>query len=149
MFCCIVFSAVHYIHQYDVQLPYERSQDWVYGRKQLVTYVESIKFRYKQVIVSTSLQWPHIFFLYYSKYDPAKYLEQGGTVSGGFAVQSNHYDTYYFRLLDPVKDFHGPLKDDTLFVGLPKEFPSTVTPLKIIRYLNGDPAIWIVDGKSL
>lgn len=148
MFLCGVFSAAHYFHQYDVHLPYERSKDWVYGRQQLVEYVEEHKDKYKNIVISTSLEWPHIFFLYYSKYDPAKYLAQGGTVSGGFAEERNHYDSYQFRKFGASGDFHTHTTNDALYAGLPSEFPSTITPLHVIRYLNGEPAIWIVDSTS-
>lgn len=148
MFLCGVFSAAHYFHQYGVHLPYERSKNWVYGRQQLVEYVEGHKDKYKKIIISTSLEWPYIFFLYYSKYDPAKYLAQGGTVSGGFAEERNHYDSYQFRKFSASGDFHTHPANDTLYAGLPSEFPSTITPLHDIRNLNGEPAIWIVDSTS-
>jgi len=148
MFLCGIFSVARYFHQYDVHLPYERSKDWVYGRKELVDYVEAHKATYKKIIISTRLQWPHIFFLYYSKYDPAKYLAQGGTVSGGWAEERNQYDTYQFRKFIVSEDFQMPAVSDTLYAGLPDEFPSTVKPLRVIRYVNGEPAIWIVDGSG-
>jgi 4-amino-4-deoxy-L-arabinose transferase-like glycosyltransferase len=149
MFSCAVFSSAHYFHQYDVHLPLERSKDWVYGMQQLVEYIEERKDKYKKIVISTRLEWPHIFFLYYSKYDPVKYLAQGGTVSGGFAEEGNHYDMYQFRKLRASEDFITHHTNDTLYAGLPNEFPDRVTPLQVIRYLNGKPAIWIVDGSSL
>ena len=148
IFIFMVFSSAHYFHQYDTHLPFERSKDWVYGRKELVKYVEANKAKYKKVVISTSLEWPHIFFLYYSRYDPVKYLAQGGTVSGGWGEERNHYDTYQFRKFNTSVDFLNLTVNDTLYAGLPKEFPSTIKPLSVIKYLNGDPAIWIVDGTS-
>ncbi len=141
IFLFMLFSATHYFHQYDVHLPRERSQDWVYGRKQMIDYVEALKNKYKKVIVSTRLEWPHVFFLYYSKYDPTQYLAQGGTISGGWGEERNHYDKYEFRTFT-AKDFSGA---DTLYVGLPKEFPGNISPLRIIQFEDGKPAIWIAE----
>ena len=35
-----------------------------------------------------------MFFLFYSKYDPYKYLSQGGTRSGGFKEGGNKFDIF-------------------------------------------------------
>ena len=82
-----------------------------------------------------------MFFLYYLKYDPAKYLREGGTLSGGWAEDRNHFDKYYFMSIDYDK-----MKDGkTLFVGLPNEFPKDTVPMQKIQYLNSKDAIWIVE----
>ena len=145
---CIVFSSIKYFHQYSTHLPYERSEDWIYGRKELVDYVETNKAKYNNIIISTRLEWPHIFFLYYSKYDPAAYLRQGATVSGGWGEQRNRYDSYEFRAINRSTDFRNLNVNNILYAGLPDEFPEKIKPLYIIRYLNGKPAIWIVDKTS-
>ena len=95
------------------------------------------------MIVSTKVDQPHEFWLYYSKYDPKKYIQEGGTVSGGFLEHRNKFDKYFFK---PI-DYEQQRKESkTLFVGLPSEFPSNVKILKIVYYLNGEPAIYVVEG---
>lgn len=133
-----------YLHQYYVHMPYDFSKYWLYGRQEAVQYTEANKNKYERVIVSTKLEQPHEFWLYYSKYDPVKYLAQGGTVSGGFLEDRNKFDKYLFKPIDFAKQNE---EAKTLFVGTPKEFPSGVNVLKQINYLNGEPAIYIVGNE--
>src|SRR3989338_3455596 len=96
-----------------------------------------------RIIVSTKIDQSHEFWLYYLKYDPQKYLTEGGTVSGGYLEDKNKFDKYFFK---PI-DFDKQQKEaKTLFVGLPSEFPSNIKILKIVYYLNGEPAIYIVSS---
>lgn len=138
----ICISSYYYFHQYMLHLPVERSKDWVYGRKEMTQYLEKNKSKYDRIVVSSRLEWPYIFMLYYSKYDPAKYLAQGGTVSGGWAEEGNTYDTYEFHKFTK-KDINS---SRTLFVGKPDEF--NVTPLYVIYYLDGIPAIYFAEGNG-
>jgi 4-amino-4-deoxy-L-arabinose transferase-like glycosyltransferase len=138
----ILLSSYYYLHQYTIHLPIERSKDWVYGRKELTSYLEANKQKYDRIIISSSLEWPYIFLLYYSQYDPQKYLDQGGTVSGGFAEEGNKYDIFEFHKFRS-EDLH---KTRTLFVGKPDEFMSNIVPLHTIYYLDGAPAIYIAEG---
>jgi 4-amino-4-deoxy-L-arabinose transferase-like glycosyltransferase len=134
-----------YLHQYYVHMPLEFSKSWLYGRREAAIFSESIKNNYDRVIVSTALEQPHEFWLYYLKYDPKKYQDEGGTVSGGFLEDKNKFDKYLFK---PIH-FNDQLSESkTLFVGLPTEFPKGANILKKINYLNGEPAIFIVDGNE-
>lgn len=136
----LVVNFAYYLHQYYVHMPIEYSQDWLYGRKQAALISDLLKSHYNRVIVSTKLEQPHEFWLYYLKYDPAKYLSEGGTVSGGFLEDRNHFDKFFFK---PI-DFNKQSKEEkTLFVGLPSEFPQNAKVLGKIDYLNGEPAIYI------
>jgi len=136
----ILLSMYYYFHQYMIHLPVERSQGWVYGRKEMTEYLEQNKSKYDRIVVSSRLEWPYIFMLYYSKYDPKKYLAQGGTVSGGWAEEGNKYDIYEFHKFSN-EDLRSPR---TLFVGKPEEFG--VAPSHIIYFLDGTPAIYIGEG---
>src|SRR3989344_4231642 len=60
-------SVGQYLHQYWVHLSQERSGTWQYGRKEMTEYVASYKGEYDRVVVSTKLEWPYIFMLYYSR----------------------------------------------------------------------------------
>lgn len=140
----LLANFAFYLHQYYVHMPYDFSKYWLYGRKEAVQYTEVNKNKYQRVIVSTKLEQPHEFWLYYSKYDPVKYLAQGGTVSGGFLEDRNKFDKYLFKPIDFAKQNE---EANSLFVGTPKEFPPGVNILKQINYLNGEPAIYIVGNE--
>lgn len=138
----LIFNFLFYLHQYYVHMPIEFSKAWLYGRKQAAGFTESIKDQYDRVIVSTKIDQPHEFWLYYTKYDPAKYLAEGGTVSGGYLEDRNKFDKYLFKPIDFQKQ---RVEAKTLFVGTPKEFPNGANIVKTINYLNGEPAIYIAD----
>ena len=139
----LVYNFAYYFHQYYVHLPFEHSRDWQYGREEAAKYTWAIKDSYEKVIVSPSLEQPHAFFLYYLKYDPIKYLKEGGTVSGGFREYKNKFDKYRFYLFDYEKDRK---KGHYLFVGEPKDFPPGAKIIKTIYYLNGEEAIKIAES---
>ena len=137
-----IFISVDRPHQYMIHLPNERSDQWVYGRKEMTEYAQEHKSEYKKIVFSNKLEWPYIFLLYYSRYDPKKYLAQGGTTSGGWAEEGNKYDTFEFRNFSYDKE-----KGDVLLVGKPNNFPEGVKPLSVITYLDGTPAIYFVKAQ--
>ncbi|MCR4325043.1 MAG: glycosyltransferase family 39 protein [Candidatus Curtissbacteria bacterium] len=140
IFSALFLNVAFYLHQYHKHLPLEFAKSWLYGRKEAVMFTETNKQNYEKVIVSTKLEQPHEFWLYYSKYDPQKYLEEGGTISGGFLETRNKFDKYYFK---PIEYEKQKQEAKTLFVTLPSELPSNTTLLKVIKYPNGEDAIYI------
>lgn len=138
----LLINFSFYLHQYYIHMPVEYSQAWLYGRKEAALYSDSIKTSYNQVIVSTKLDQSHEFWLYYTKYDPVKYQKEGGTTSGGFLEDRNHFDKYQFKPIDYNKQ---KLESKTLFVGTPTEVGGGAKILKTINYLNGEPAIVVFE----
>jgi len=140
VYCFVFFNVSYYVVQYFVVMNREYSEFWQYGYKETVRYTESVKGNYEKVVVSTGLEQSYIFFLFYTKYDPVKYLSQGGTKSGSFAESRNSFDTYLFRPLDWKNEiFDGK----TLYVGFPTEMPHGNNAH--ILFLDGSPAIEIKD----
>ncbi len=134
----IVGNTIFYFHMYYAHLNYEYSKFWQYGYKEAVQYAEAHKSKYQKIVVSTSLEQPHMFFLFYTGYDPAKYLADGGTKSGGFAEIRNHFDIYDFR---PIPKWTTENHDgSTLYIGSPKEIPLDGV---VLHYINGEEAIRI------
>lgn len=129
-----------YLHQYYVHMPIEYSKAWLYGRKEAAEFTDSVKHQYDRVIVSTKLEQPHEFWLYYLKYDPKKYLAEGGTVSGGYLEDRNKFDKYFFKPIEYDMQRTGA---KTLFVAIPEELPTSAKVLKTINYLNGEPGIYV------
>lgn len=138
------FNFVYYLNQYFVQQNYFTSYDWQYGYKEAVPYVQKISSKYKKIVVSdrVPLDQSHMFFLFYLKYPPELYQKAGNT-SGGF-LESHKFDKYEFRPIDWKKE---EKKSDILYVGRPGDFHTGGgSILKTINYLDGKPAIVIIEG---
>jgi len=133
-------NFLYYLHMYFSHMNREVSDYWQYGYKQAVEYAKNEGAEYAKVIVSTKLEQPHMFFLYFLKYDPSRYQREGGTSSGGFAEVRNAFGRFEFR---PI-DWGNEIKDGkTLYIGTPKEIHTA--NLLTVNYLDGKEAIRIAD----
>jgi 4-amino-4-deoxy-L-arabinose transferase-like glycosyltransferase len=133
-------NFMYYLNMYFVQMNHEVSDYWQYGYEEVVRTTEKVKSKYDKIVVSTSLEQPHMFFLFYMAYDPVKYLAAGGTKSGSFAELANGFDKYEFRKIDWLNE---PRHGNILYVGKPDEVPQG--NVADIRYLDGKPAIEMRD----
>lgn len=136
----VAFNLIYYFHMYFGHMNREVSKYWQYGYKQAVEYANANYRKYKKIIVSTELEQPHMFSLYYLGFDPKKYLEEGGTRSGGFEEVKNRFDIFEFRPID--WDLEKRNKEE-LYIGTPKEIRGTI--LESINYLDGSEAIRIAE----
>ena len=64
-------------------------------------------------------------------------------VSGGFLEDRNSFSKYVFRPIDWEKE---EKNDKILYVGRPLDFPGDKSVIKTIYFLDGEPAIKIVEG---
>lgn len=139
-FLALVFNIGYYFHMYYSHMNIEYSQFWQYGYKQAVEYTEANKSKYKKIVVSTKLEQPHMFYLFYMKYDPVSYLQEGGTASGGFKEERNKFDVYEFRPINWPNELHD---GSILYVGTPREI--FADSMYRISYLNGFEAMRIAE----
>lgn len=136
----ISFNFAYYLDAYFVHMNHEFSEYWQYGYQEAVAYAESHKDKYQKIVVSTSLEQPHMFFLFFTKYDPIRYLRSGGTRSGSFAEVENKFDKYEFRKINWTAE----VRDGTiLYVGPLGELPHGNNAN--IRFLDGKSAIEMAD----
>ncbi len=139
----LAVNNANYLHQYFVHTNYELSKNWLYGRKEAALFTEGVKQNYDRVLVSLRVDMPYIFWLFYTKYSPTRYLNEGGTVSGGFADERNKFDKYEFRNFN----YHNlPKTEKLLLVGTPADFPPNAKILKTIYYLDGSEALKIAEN---
>lgn len=68
-----IANYVYYLDAYWVHAPKRNSQDWQYGYKQIVEKVTALQERYPEIVIKQDYTQPYIFFLFYQRYDPAKY----------------------------------------------------------------------------
>ena len=143
VFCLAALNIAYYLIMYFSVMNREYSEHWQYGMKEAVEYTESVKDKYQKIVVSTRLEQSYMFYLFYLKYDPKKYLAQGGTKSGSFEEEHNGFDKYEFRLLFWNSEvFDGK----TLYVGSSIEIPHGNNAH--ITFLDGTSAIEIKDRKD-
>jgi hypothetical protein len=71
-----VASFIYFLDAYFVHLPKHDSKYWFYGYKQVVEKITPIQNNYDEIIFQQSYAQPYIYFLFYQKYDPAKYQAQ-------------------------------------------------------------------------
>lgn len=140
-----IFNVAYYLDQYFVQLNKQTSQSWQYGYEQAVEEVSKIEGSYQRIIVSNQphLDQSYMFFLFYLKYDPASYQRGGGTVSGGFNETHKGFYKYTFR---PIEWSMEEKNSQILYIGRPSDFSGDAKVIKTINFLDGQPAIKIVEG---
>ncbi|MCJ7805558.1 glycosyltransferase family 39 protein [Patescibacteria group bacterium] len=144
----------YFLEEYFVHQLKHNSQYWDYGYKQIVQTVTSIQSQYKTIKVQQSFAQPYIYFLFFQRYDPAKYQKTAELVPSENVADVGYHtklDNIQFTAIDwPInKKEHG-----TLVVADPIIIPSEdannsnfVKPIKEIRYLDGTVAFRIVEVK--
>lgn len=142
-FFLLTLNFLYYLHMYHAHMPSEYSTFWQYGYKEMTEEVLKREKDYQKVIFSNKLDQPHVFFLFYSKYDPVKYLSYGGTKYGDFGPGNEFtFDKYTFQ---PIEEAMLTKNEKTLFVGVPKDFRLQRGILAKIKDLTGNDVIFIAE----
>ncbi len=140
-FSFFIFNFVYYINQYFVQQNYFHAKYWQYGYRDLVSYLMSVRENYNKIIVSNRMPMDqsYIFFLFYSKYNPEKYLQEGGTRSGVQDAQ-NKFLNFEFRPFN----YYEEKENNILLVGSNSEFSEIYKTIHRIDYPDGEVAIRVI-----
>jgi len=125
---------VGFVKNYFLVFPKEQSKSFHYALGKTVPYVIENQDKYEKIVFSNdnNLYQSYMVFLYYSKYDPALYQKQGGTISGGYA-ETHKFGKYEFRPIDWKKEKKGK----TLYIVNPSEVPVDGRVLFEGRFLDG------------
>jgi len=144
----VLLSLPLFFVSYFTILPKVQSQSFQFPLSDAILFVLEHEKSYNKIVFSNQgqLYQSYMFFLYHSKYDPAMYLKEGGTKSGGFA-EIHRLGKYEFRPIDWRKEARD---EGILYVGRVQDFPSELYdryPIDIIKQihaLDGNPEILIV-----
>lgn len=143
-FLIFTFNFLYFLNQYFIQQNYFSSQVWQYGYEETVGEIKKIEARFDKIIVTNKphLDQSYMFFLFYLKYPPVLYQNEAKDASGGF--RENHFfGKFEFRPIDWEKE---EKSSRLLYIGRPEDFPEDGKVIKIIKFLDGKPAIKIVEG---
>lgn len=135
-----LLNISYYLNQYFVQLNYYYASDWLYGYKEAIYYVESIRNNYDKVVVENEVPFDqsYMFFLFYLKVNPSYYQNLGGTNSGGFKEEHKGFYNYSFIHLASER-----VQGKRLVMGKPSDFGAKSKILKTFYNPDGSPAITI------
>ena len=117
-------SMTYFLDAFFIHIPTHNAKYWFWGYKQVVTEVSSIQDNYNKIIIEQSYDQPYIYFLFYEKYDPAKYQKQARLTDGGVDVGLvEGFDKYSFQ------KFNWPYatgQEKVLLVGTPLTVPPQI-----------------------
>lgn len=145
LFFLLIFigSIGYFFGQYFYKFPLLQSRSFQYALKSAIPYVQKHQDKYQKIIFSNtdSLYQSYMFFLFYMKYDPTVYLQQGGTKSGGYA-ETHTFSKYEFRPIDWKNEAAN--NGANLYIGNLADFPDDIEVLFTSNYLDKQPGIKIV-----
>lgn len=122
------------------------SQSWQYGYQQAVDFVNKQADKYDLVVFTKAYGEPHIFTLFFLKYDPDKYQKNENLIryqrSNWFWV--DRFDNFRFINDWEIKDKVSGMKN-VLLITTAGNYPSNSRLLETIKFLNGKTAFEIVE----
>lgn len=138
----VILNFLYFYHNYFFNFPREQARSFQYALSQAIPYVESVQGNYDKIVFSNKddLYQSYMFFLFFTRYDPKLYLQQGGTGSGGY-IETHRFGKFEFRPLDWGNEKRNTR---TLFLGTPRDLP--FSNVKTFYYLNGQEGIRIIGG---
>lgn len=135
-----------YFLAYFTQYPKEYSESWQYGYKQVIEFVQSKPNLGERPLYFTKKYGePHIFYLFYTQYDPAKYQSNPSLV---------RYQQSNWRWVDQLDNVHFindwemkyKLKDQHGYViSTPGNYPGIPPVLQKVDFLDGKGAFEVVE----
>jgi len=140
-----LFNFSYYLNQYFVQQNYFHARYWQYGYENIVNYASFIQKNYKKIVVSNTatMDQSYIFFLFYLKYDPARYLKEGGTASGKIEGR-NQFANFEFRKFN----YNEEKEKNILLIGSTFDFQEVYKTIHEANYPDKSIAIKIVEKNN-
>lgn len=137
-----LLSVLYFSYQYYLVFPHAQSSSFQYALGQTIPYVEEKEGAYEKVVYSNkdALYQSYMFYLFYTKFDPEKYLALGGTKSGGYA-EPHEIGKYEFR---EIVEAHP--ESETLYIVNPGELNAGKT-ITIFSNLNDDNAVEVIEAE--
>lgn len=143
---CVVilfFSFFMYIKNYYHSYQFEKTENFQYGYKEMVEYLEKNKKAYSQIYVTGFYGRPYIYYLWYARVPAGKFLKDAtfsDNFFGFYTVKSA--GSVFFGLQDVV------LKNNVLYVVSPDEKGKFIGKKMVneINFPDGKPAFYFYEN---
>src|SRR3990167_10635043 len=128
----LIISFAIYLHNYYTHYVIHSAKDWQYGYKEAAIESEKLKNNFEKVSVSKDFEQAHIFWLYYTKYEPALYQKYGNR---------GQFDKFHFG--QNISDVQLAKNDQELFITFADNFPEDFKVIKTVYFPDNTQAIKI------
>lgn len=149
----LFISLASFLENYIYHSPATSAPAMSYGWRETINFVKGIEDNYNEIVVSRAFSESQIFVAFYSQMDPRivqknsedwlRYEKMGLPFID--QLGEYHLGKYTFRDINFSVDQNLPR---TLIIGVLREFPEDITPLKTVYYPSGKEAVLIVDPAS-
>ena len=148
----LLWGVSVFLRQLFIVYPNKYSREWQYGYKQVVNYMIGVQDKYDLIVFTRFYGEPHMFTLFYSKYDPAKYQTDPNLVrfEQNDWVWVTNFDKYYFPNISDEETSYGQLVKrfkgkKVLFIGKALDFPKEAKIIYRVNFKNGEPAFLVTE----
>jgi len=141
----LAFHLANLFHQYFINFPREQSDSFQYSLKRAIEYAIANEDNYKKIVITNQNAGyqSYMFYLFYSKYPPRLYLNNGGTTAGGY-LETHKIGKFEFRPIEWEKDKN---EKNALLIGNMEDFPFELTEVKEFNLLNNQRSLVGVEVK--
>ncbi len=101
-----ILSALYTILTIGIYAPYETFGEFQPGFEEMVPYVMEKSNNYNEVVVDTGQATPYIFFLFYGKYPPDKYLQEARRDLKHTENYGYRFGKFVFRKIEDYELYH-------------------------------------------
>jgi 4-amino-4-deoxy-L-arabinose transferase-like glycosyltransferase len=133
----LFLNVLYYAHNYFQHTNTDFDKYWQYGYEQSINYTKQYVGMNKRIFFANDIEQGYIFYLFYNKYDPQKYLSNGG--SDRIKNECYSIDNAYFGTCD------NKIKKGDIYVTSKEQASPNLKVIKRINYSSGETGVWIFE----
>jgi len=135
----LAWNATTTLHRYFVVYPIQAAPAYEYGIREAVDYITAHENEYDTVVLTNWISQPHIFVLFFQRYDPRRFQAGPVEYSGKLSAKVKRWDKY---VVGDVDKLYAQLEHG-LFVARPHMLAG-IEPVRVIFNPDGSPAFKII-----
>jgi len=140
LFFLFGINFFYYLYSYYVTFPKTYAGEWLDGYKQAVYYVKDNELKHNKIYVTNYYGRPYIYFLFYNKYPPERYINEVIRERDWFGNwQVLSFNKFIFAD-NPNED-----RGKTLYLAPPDKFVTGFSLIGQIKKTNGESAFNILE----
>ena len=145
IFLAFLINFVIYINQYYVETPRLYGYFWQAGNKEAILKAKELEENYDEIIMSYKYDQPHIYYLFYNKFDPKTYQENWSSINQENERFNRKIGKYNFQNIDMNELSNRDSSNKTLLIATPDEIPKELEPIYIIYFPDGKVAYKFIE----